>query len=170
MSIIDSHRLIKPELLSEYELCQILKNRCIEITNLEKLSKIELMELYKRVAMPLPQRQTGNKNCRELNINNLNQKPMLELCDNNITIQVSDKHDSTSSTNLCEKRRRVLQGNLIESKSSTHETKSVLKKIRLSSISQTETDSNGINKHDIKEENEESTLAPTRKRQKITWP
>ncbi|XP_015172518.1 PREDICTED: uncharacterized protein LOC107064383 [Polistes dominula] len=168
MSIIDSNRLIKPELLSEYELCQILQNRCIEITNLEKLSKIELVELYKRIAMPLPQRQTGNKNCKEINKNNLNQKPMLELCGNNITIQASNKHDN--STNFCEKRRRVSQGNLIESKSLPNETKSVLKKVRLSSVSQTETDSNGINKHDIKEENEESTFAPTRKRQKITWP
>lgn len=35
-----------------------------------------------------------------------------------------------------------------------HETKSVLKKVCLTSISKVETDCNGINKHEINEENE----------------
>ncbi|KAL2740221.1 uncharacterized protein V1478_000362 [Vespula squamosa] len=169
MSIIDSHRLTEPEFLSEYELCQILKNRCIEITNFEKLSKIELIELYKRVAMPLPQRQPGNINCKEANRNNLNRKPVSEI-DKNMIVQLSDKHDNTSTTNLPEKKRRVSQGNLIEPKSFMHETKSVLKKVCLTSISKVEIDCNGINKHEINEENEDSTLPPKKKRQKITWP
>lgn len=33
---------------------------CIEFSNFEKLCKNELLEMYKRVAMPLPQRQRGN--------------------------------------------------------------------------------------------------------------
>ncbi|KAL2741217.1 Larval cuticle protein A2B [Vespula maculifrons] len=153
MSTIDSHRLTEPEFLSEYELCQILKNRCIEIRNFERLSKMELIELYKRVAMPLPQRQLRNINCKEANRSNLNQKPVSEI-DQNMTVQLSDKHDNTSITNLHEKKRKVFHENLIEPKSFMHETKSVLKKIRLTSISKREIDCNGINKHEINEENE----------------
>lgn len=72
----------------------------------------------------------------------------------NLFCRVSDKHDNTSTTNLREKKRKVSQENLIESKLFTHETKSVLKKVRLTSISKVETDCNGVNKHEINEENE----------------
>lgn len=44
------------------------------------------MELYKRVAMPLPQRQRGNTDCKEANKNNLNQKPVSET-DQNMIVQ-----------------------------------------------------------------------------------
>ncbi|KOC62884.1 hypothetical protein WH47_02587 [Habropoda laboriosa] len=52
------YELTHPESLSEFELKEILENRCIDFSNYKNLSKLELIELYKRVALPLPQRQS----------------------------------------------------------------------------------------------------------------
>ncbi|KAK2582073.1 hypothetical protein KPH14_002777 [Odynerus spinipes] len=173
MSTLDLHRPTQPELLSEHELCQILKNSCIEIKNFEKLSKTELVEIYKRVALPLPQRQHGNKKYKEENKNNMDENSESEECDKNVTLQNSNSNESIniSSTNSCEKRKRVSQVNATEiSKLFIDETNSVSKKICLSTTSKIETECNGIMKHKITEKNEDSTLTPTKKRQKITWP
>lgn len=172
MSTLELHRLTQPELLSQHELCQILQNSCIEIKDFEKLSKTELIEIYKRVAMPLPQRQHGDNNHKEEKKNNMNGNSQLEEWGENTTQNPkSNESNDISSTNLSEKRKKICQENLTDlSPLSTEETKSVSKKIRLSTTSIVETDCNGIMKHKINEKNEDSASTPIKKRQKITWP
>lgn len=48
-------RLIQPELLPAEELTEILKSRCVT-QNLVGLTKQKLVEVFRKVAMPLPQR------------------------------------------------------------------------------------------------------------------
>lgn len=173
MSTLDLHRPTQPELMSENELCQILKNSCIEIQNFEKLSKIELVEIYKRVAMPLPQRQCADKKYTEENYESVNGNCGSEEYDKNIILEnlKSNESNNISNTNLYEKRKRVHQGKSVEILNSfVDETKSVSKKMRLSTTSKVETDCNGLTKHMTNEKHEDSALTPIKKRQKITWP
>jgi len=54
-------KLIQPELLSISELVDILKERKLELQESDLTSKVRLMELFKRVAEPLPQRSRFSK-------------------------------------------------------------------------------------------------------------
>lgn len=48
--------LLQPELLSETALKQILELRCMKLQNMNSMSKAQLVEIFYRVAAPLPQR------------------------------------------------------------------------------------------------------------------
>ncbi|OAD58457.1 hypothetical protein WN48_11111 [Eufriesea mexicana] len=60
MSSLGMYELTHPESLSESQLKEILENRCIDFSDYKHFSKSDLIELYKRVALPLPQRQSEN--------------------------------------------------------------------------------------------------------------
>ncbi|XP_076622595.1 uncharacterized protein LOC143342513 isoform X2 [Colletes latitarsis] len=61
MLTLGMYQLTHPEVLSEAELREMLENTCIDFNNYKHLSRSKLIELYKRVAMPLPQRQNEEK-------------------------------------------------------------------------------------------------------------
>ncbi|XP_023727696.1 ashwin isoform X2 [Cryptotermes secundus] len=48
--------LLQPELLNETALKQILELRCVKLQNMNSMSKAQLVEIFYRIATPLPQR------------------------------------------------------------------------------------------------------------------
>lgn len=48
---------LQPELLNETALKQILELRCVKLPNMKAMSKAQLVEIFYRVAVPLPQRK-----------------------------------------------------------------------------------------------------------------
>ncbi|XP_070161118.1 uncharacterized protein [Polyergus mexicanus] len=158
MSKLDTYELTHPESLSERQLREILKNSCIEIVNFEKLCKSELLEMYKQVAMPLPQRQCGRVKNLDTEIN---------VVPNESVITISnDMHSLTADINKGNKRTCQLS-QIDRLKIPINDPKSVHKKIRVCSTPKIETTCNGISKRRCDEQNEESLM---KKRQKITWP
>ncbi|XP_011260339.1 uncharacterized protein LOC105253771 isoform X1 [Camponotus floridanus] len=154
MSKLGTYELTHPESLSEHQLREILKNNCIEILNFEKLCKSELLEMYRRVAMPLPQRQRNAKILNtEVNV----------ISDKSTVKSSNDMHSLAADLNKGTKRML----SQTDRKLSVNDPKSVHKKNQLYSASKVETTYNGINKRRCNEQNEESIM---KKRQKITWP
>ncbi|XP_011061545.1 PREDICTED: uncharacterized protein LOC105150280 [Acromyrmex echinatior] len=152
---LDSYELTHPESLSEHQLREILKNSCIEILKFEKLCKSELLEMYKRVAMPLPQRQHANaKNIVDM------------ISENSITV-ISDNDMHSLATDLNKGNKRIFQTSQLQTDTKPlNDQKSMSKKIRLCSTPK-EIGCNGIYKRNYGEQSEESL---PKKRQKITWP
>lgn len=159
MSTLGMYELTHPELLSESDLKEILENRCIDFSDYKNLSRFELIELYKRVALPLPQRQsesTQNSDIRQHNeaiysVNESHRNP------------VSLNRTSTRKTDVNETAKEIF---CISPKSSENELKQTSNKIRLYN-SNTFKRCNGIDKHNNDGTHDE---APSKKRQKITWP
>ncbi|XP_015523880.1 uncharacterized protein LOC107227286 isoform X1 [Neodiprion lecontei] len=56
MTTLENYQLLHPELLTEDALIQVLRDRCVEEPQLKSATRNELVELFKRVALPLPQR------------------------------------------------------------------------------------------------------------------
>ncbi|KAL6443989.1 hypothetical protein ACFW04_001746 [Cataglyphis niger] len=159
MSKLGTYELTHPELLSEHQLREILKNSCIEVLNFGKLCKSELLEMYKRVAMPLPQRQCGRVKNLGTEVNVVSDKSVIAISSNNT-------HSLTADLNKGNKRTcQLSQADRL--KFSVNDPKSVHKKIRVCSMPKVETTCNGISKRRCDEQNEESLM---KKRQKITWP
>lgn len=154
-----AHDLTHPESLSENQLREILKNSCIENQKFERLCKSELVEMYKRIAMPLPQR------CHR-NANNLDAKA--DDVSENFT---SDNHTHSLTTDLNKGNKRMCQSHLQTTsdqlKSSFNDQTLMHKKIRMHSAPKVDNVYNGIGKRRCNEQNEELL---TKKRQKITWP
>ncbi|CAL7941284.1 unnamed protein product [Xylocopa violacea] len=161
MSTLGMYELTHPELLSESELKEILENRCIDFDNYKNLSKSELIELYKRVALPLPQRQSEN-------IDNLDTKKYTEAMHyiNESHTNSVFSNDTSSTTTNPDETREVSEFSSERPKSPMNEVKEVSKKIRLHN-SENVTKCNGIDKRINDEKVDE---APMKKRQKITWP
>ncbi|KAL0107742.1 hypothetical protein PUN28_014790 [Cardiocondyla obscurior] len=153
MSRPKTYELTHPEFLSEYQLREILKNSCIESLKFEKLCRSELLEIYRRVAMPLPQRQHGA-------VKSSNTTYTLEK---SVTTGNDDNVNSLALGSGKGNKRMFSQ--VDKSKPSLNDQK-VEKKTRLCSTSKAETGWNGIRKCTYEEQNEEIT----KKRQKITWP
>ncbi|KAG8234594.1 hypothetical protein J437_LFUL017097 [Ladona fulva] len=57
----DVQKLLHPELLSQSELLDILASRCVRQEMLSGLDKNQLVDLFRRIVMPLPQRIYQNK-------------------------------------------------------------------------------------------------------------
>ncbi|XP_019695795.1 uncharacterized protein LOC105180613 [Harpegnathos saltator] len=160
MPSFGSHELTHPELLSEHQLRGLLSNSCIDIRNLEKLCKNELLEIYKRVSMPLPQRQRENTKTSDMKVDTTSEEFIVVAKDNNAY---------NLNTNLSKGTKRMSPSSQFEEdklKLSINDKRSLPKKIQLSSTSKVETIYNGINKRKSEEQNEE----PLKKYQKITWP
>ncbi|KYN09462.1 PREDICTED: uncharacterized protein LOC108769731 [Trachymyrmex cornetzi] len=147
MCKLDSYELTHPESLSEHQLREILKNSCIEILKFEKLCKSELLEMYKRVAMPLPQRQHGNAK----NIDMISENSITVISDN-------DTHSLAADLNKGNKRIFQTSQSQIDTKPFLNDQKSVSKKIRLCSTPK-EIGCNGIYKRNYGEQSELTILA-----------
>ncbi|KAH0945104.1 hypothetical protein HN011_010681 [Eciton burchellii] len=150
MSSLDTYELTHPESLSERQLREILKNSCIEIHNFEKLRRNELLEMYKQVAMPFPQRQRAK--------------------DSNTAGMTLEKFAIANSTYDSNKgNKRTLHSSCPQMsdklKPFLNDEKSMPKKIRVCS-SKSEVTCNG-SKRKCNEQTEELLI---KKRQKITWP
>lgn len=126
------------------------------------MCKSELLKMYKRVAMPLPQRQGGNAKNLDTEINMIPDKSVTSMSNN-------DTHSSTVDLNEGRKRTCELSqaDRLKLPVNDLNDLKSMDKKIRLCSTPKVETTYNGINKRRCDEQNEELLM---KKRQKITWP
>ncbi|EGI61099.1 Larval cuticle protein A2B [Acromyrmex echinatior] len=144
---LDSYELTHPESLSEHQLREILKNSCIEILKFEKLCKSELLEMYKRVAMPLPQRQHANaKNIVDM------------ISENSITV-ISDNDMHSLATDLNKGNKRIFQTSQLQTDTKPlNDQKSMSKKIRLCSTPK-EIGCNGIYKRNYGEQSEFTILA-----------
>jgi hypothetical protein len=74
-------KLLHPILLSNCELIAIIKDRQLSISNLEKLARDELLDIFKMHIMPKPQRQRST--------------------------QSSHSQDSSDSTSLAKEVKRI---------------------------------------------------------------
>lgn len=153
-----TYRLTHPEVMSEAELRDILRNSCIDFSNFEKLCRSELIEMYKRIAMPLPQRQSeGAQNSATDNKNSTNDfdkySDTLSNSTHTLKRSLSDSTKMSHSSNL-------------RSKSPANECNSAPKKIRLAKA-KSGSEFNGVDKRTNDGKHDES---PLKKRQKITWP
>lgn len=126
------------------------------------MCKSELLKMYKRVAMPLPQRQSGNAKNLDTEVNVIPDKSVTAISRN-------DTHSSTADLNQGSKRTcQLSQADRLKFPANNiNDPKSMHKKIRLCSTPKVETTCNGINKRRCDEQNEELLM---KKRQKITWP
>ncbi|XP_029175894.1 uncharacterized protein LOC114944247 [Nylanderia fulva] len=150
MSKLDVYELTHPESLSERQLREILKNSCIEILNFEKMCRSELLNIYKRVAMPLPQRQGENTENLDTEVN--------VVSDKSVTAVSNDTHSLTGDLNNGSKRTcQSSQADRL--KLPVNDSKSMNKKIRLCSTSKVETTCNGINKRRCDEQIESVILS-----------
>ncbi|CAK9818454.1 hypothetical protein ANTPLA_LOCUS9774 [Anthophora plagiata] len=153
------YELTHPESLSEEELEEILKNRCIDFSNYKNSSKSELIELYKRVALPLPQRQSEDSE-------NLDIKRKDEA-----TSSIKEYHRNSISSNGVNSTKTAKSQTIEESKPVCTRSKSTIneltpKRTCLHKLSNT-TKYNSIDKRTC---DEKQDGAPLKKRQKITWP
>lgn len=156
----ETYQLTHPESLTDAELKEILENRCIDFSNYKNLTRCGLIELYKRVAMPLPQRQFENNYSPNINKDNKETNSVNESHQNltllngttNTKIDINEDTKSSQTSNI----------------KSTHENelKCLTKKIRLYN-SNNVTKCNGVDKRN---NDDKFDGAPSRKRQKITWP
>ncbi|XP_071872249.1 uncharacterized protein isoform X1 [Bombus fervidus] len=159
MSTLGMYELTHPELLSESDLKEILENRCIDFSDYKNLSKFELIELYKRVALPLPQRQSESTQNSDIRQHNETMYSVNESHRNPVSLNGT----STRKTDVNETAKEIL---CTRPKSSANELKQTSNKICLYN-SNTFTKCNSIGKRNNDGKHDE---APSKKRQKITWP
>ncbi|KAK0093921.1 hypothetical protein PV326_012332 [Microctonus aethiopoides] len=167
---MDSQCLTCPQLLSEDALREILKNvgifeRWIEQPNFELMSKIKLLEIFTRVALPLSQRIYNEERPLGKKLQNLRSSRNIAIANYNENINFSMKtplSDTKSSDNS------INGGHNERLKPPVNDTKILQKRIRLSSTDQSEIHVD--NSHDIKRKCQTPSQSDSNKRQKITWP
>ncbi|XP_071872250.1 uncharacterized protein isoform X2 [Bombus fervidus] len=133
--------------------------RCIDFSDYKNLSKFELIELYKRVALPLPQRQSESTQNSDIRQHNETMYSVNESHRNPVSLNGT----STRKTDVNETAKEIL---CTRPKSSANELKQTSNKICLYN-SNTFTKCNSIGKRNNDGKHDE---APSKKRQKITWP
>ncbi|XP_077272858.1 uncharacterized protein LOC143903271 [Temnothorax americanus] len=156
---LDTYELTHPESLSEHQLREILKSSCIEIFKCEKLCRSELLEIYKRVAMPLPQRQRGNAKSSSTG-DMIPEKSVTAESDD-------DMYSLAAGLNSGNKRISQTFHPQTDKLKPLNDQKPMNKNVRLCSTPKVEAGYNGICKRSCEEQSEESLM---KKRQKITWP
>ncbi|XP_043262048.1 uncharacterized protein LOC122402919 isoform X2 [Colletes gigas] len=100
MLTLGMYQLTHPEVLSEAELREMLETTCIDFNTYKHLSRSKLIELYKRVAMPLPRRQNeGKSQNSDANKNNEEKSLVNELHTNSVSsINVNNTSKNISET------------------------------------------------------------------------
>ena len=152
-------QLTHPEALSEAELRETLDYSCIDSGTYKNLSRLELIDLYKRVAMPLPPRREHSE------------RSDTKKC-NGERNSVNESHENCGSSNGIrdtehpERETRTSESSASLPKSPVNELRHTPKKIRLFNSSNAK-QCNGTNKRVSDDQRNE---APLKKRQKITWP
>ncbi|XP_001607125.1 uncharacterized protein LOC100116309 [Nasonia vitripennis] len=152
--------LIRPESLSESALVEILKSRCIELPNAKNLKKLDLIEMYRRVVLPMPQRRyNGTKHLGK------------KLNDLRISRGIS----------IATEEEQALYESIVSSQSESS-TKSDHRKIRLANedispkkicLTNSSDERNNPLENGLKRKcNDKETTTPIegKKRQKISWP
>ncbi|KAF7993481.1 hypothetical protein HCN44_010076 [Aphidius gifuensis] len=153
--MMDSQQLIYPHLLSDDNLKEILKNSCIEVLNFNKLDRNKLIEIYKRVALPITQRKYNDRQLGK-------RLQKLRITRGIKMINFDDKNNL--STNDIEDSSKILPIKNHENNDQQIDKNNV-KTINLSN----NCDDNKLHKR----KNEEIMTSPgseSKKRQKITWP
>ncbi|XP_011862092.1 PREDICTED: uncharacterized protein LOC105558792 isoform X2 [Vollenhovia emeryi] len=144
MSRLGTYELTHPESLSEHQLREILKNSCIEILKFEKLCRSELLEMYKRVAMPLPQRQRGGAKSSST-VDMIVEKSIMAVNDDDSLVADFNKGNKRISSHL----------QTDKSKAPLNDQRPANKKIRLCSTPKVEMiECNGIYKRSGEEQSE----------------
>ncbi|XP_008551086.1 uncharacterized protein LOC103573682 [Microplitis demolitor] len=151
--------LTSPHMLSDNKLREILKDRCIEVKDIEFMDKLKLLEIFKRIAMPMPQRKYNDQRSLGKKLSDLRLAKNIKISDHDKTkselldksFESEDKNNSNKSPN---------NGIL---KSPINKLKSEQNSIRLS---------NNIHQvsNDQKRKNNMSPDQSPTKRQKISWP
>ncbi|OXU28360.1 hypothetical protein TSAR_008317 [Trichomalopsis sarcophagae] len=152
--------LICPESLSESALVEILKSRCIELPNAKNLKKSDLIEMYRRIVLPMPQRRYNETK-------HLGKK----LTDLRISRGIS----------IATEEEQALYESIVSSQSELS-TKSDHRKIRLANedispkkirLTNSSDERNNPLENGLKRKcNDKETTTPMegKKRQKISWP
>ncbi|KAK0168438.1 hypothetical protein PV327_002238 [Microctonus hyperodae] len=162
---MDSQCLTCPQLLSEDALREILKNRWIEQPNFELMSKIKLLEIFTRVALPLSQRIYNEERPLGRKLQSLRSSRNIAIANYDENTNFSGKtqlSDSKSSDNS------INGGHNDRLKPPVDDTKILQKRIRLSSTDRSEVHVD--NSNDMKRKCQTSSQSDSNKRQKITWP
>ncbi|XP_033327380.1 uncharacterized protein LOC117220973 [Megalopta genalis] len=163
MSIMEMFHLTHPEVLSEPELREILENCCIDFNNYKHLSRSQLIELYKRVAMPLPKREDENsENLDNKKINDQEKKNSVDDCQRDIA-SLNGTHNTKRSISEIKSSPSSCA---TKPKSPVNEFKQTSKKIRLCNSNNLR----DFNDSDKRINDGKHDEAPSKKRQKITWP
>ncbi|CAH1388752.1 unnamed protein product [Nezara viridula] len=89
--------LLQPELLNEKQLREILISRCVS-RNLNACSKDELVELFRSIALPLPQREYGDSRREKLLSKKQQKRRRISISNNesNSSVAVPSKSDEES--------------------------------------------------------------------------
>ncbi|XP_078043269.1 uncharacterized protein LOC144473350 isoform X1 [Augochlora pura] len=160
---MEMFHLTHPEVLSEPELREILENCCIDFNNYKHLSRSQLIELYKRVAMPLPKRQDDiSENLDNKMSSDQEKKNTVDVC----------QRDTASLNGTISTKRSISEIKSSPSpcstkpKSPVNEFKQTPKKIRLYNSNNLRAFSDSDKRINDGKHDE----APSKKRQKITWP
>ncbi|XP_015588272.1 ashwin isoform X1 [Cephus cinctus] len=174
MENLQEYQLTRPELLSEETLREVLKNKCIQVPDFKALSKPELIEIFKRVALPLPQRQCSESRYFGRKILSLRIKRSIATAtyEDNAALKAMMPCNSTNVD--CSNAAETSKTNRL--KPIIKEANPTSKKICLSNS----TKSKESLHNNIKRKNEDNDndaqflqvtlLTDTKKRQKITWP
>ena len=159
MLTLGMFQLTHPEALSETELREILEYSCIDSSTYKHLSRLELIDLYKRVAMPLPPRREHSESSDTKKCNGERNS-------------INESHKDSGSSNGIrdairpEYKTRTSESSLSLPKSPVNELRHTPKKIRLYNSNNAK-QCNGTDKRVSDDKHYE---APLKKRQKITWP
>ncbi|KZC07278.1 hypothetical protein WN55_07689 [Dufourea novaeangliae] len=162
MSTLDMFHLTHPEVLSDPELREILENSCIDFTNYKHLSRPQLIELYKRVAMPLPRR--GSENSQDLDTKKTNEEEKKDSADNckKDILSLNGKNNTQRNVN----GTKIYQTSCPRPKTPVNDLQHTPKKIHSCSLYSFK-NYNGVDKRVNDGTHDDS---PSKKRQKITWP
>ncbi|XP_034181411.2 uncharacterized protein LOC117604914 isoform X1 [Osmia lignaria lignaria] len=127
MLTLETYQLTHPESLTDAELREILENRCIDFNHYKNFTRCELIELYKRVAMPLPQRQSENSQNSNVKKDNEESNSVNESHQNSVPL------NDTSSTkpNVNEVTKAPQFSNMKSATSPGNEFKCTTKKVHL---------------------------------------
>ena len=159
MLTLGMFQLTHPEALSEAELREILEYSCIDSGTYKNLSRLELIDLYKRVAMPLPPRRGHSESLDTKKCNG-------ERNSINETHKNSGSLNGIRDTKHPERKTRTSESSVSLPQSPVNELRHTPKKIRLYNSSNAK-QCNGTDKRVSDDKHSE---APLKKRQKITWP
>ncbi|XP_058795086.1 uncharacterized protein LOC131666444 [Phymastichus coffea] len=120
----DIRTLTKPELLSETDLIEILRSRCIELPNIKMLKRSDLVEMYRRIALPLPQRRYNESKYLGKKLNDLR-------LTRKIAVAIEEEQALYASF-ICSQNNTSIKTNSDRCRSSDEDSNPLPKKARLS--------------------------------------
>ncbi|XP_074102895.1 uncharacterized protein LOC141529979 [Cotesia typhae] len=156
---MDCTDLTSPHLLSDSKLREILKNKCIVIKDIGSMDKLKLFEVFKRIALPMPQRKYNDQRSLGKKLCELRVTKNIKISDVEQSSETLDKSfecDDTNHLNTMSDKNGIL-------KSPINKLKCEQNNIRLSN------DIHQVSNDQKRKSNMSSNHSPI-KRQKILWP